>query len=109
MSDLLPFVSGLPLFSIALGLFFFLYWTSAFFVVYHLTRFGIGPVPKLFALVFLLGSMLLFSMTMLAYARVDFSALGGSLRDGLHLPGVPGFKLPSFNNTFPTVPPIGTP
>ncbi len=99
-------LGNIHFFPIAMGVFFVFYWTSVFFVVYHLTRFGIGPIPKLFGLVFLLGSMAFFSLAMLAYSHVDFSQIVDTLKaqtpsnDTLHN----YFKLPNFAN--PSVRPI---
>jgi hypothetical protein len=100
MDSIMAFVASFPIFTVATGLIFLIYWVYAFFIVYHLTRFGIGPVPKLFALVFLFGALMLFSLTLLAYSRIDtveiFSAImraafgfsTGGLQNYLRLPEI---------------------
>ena len=70
---------NVPFQQLLLGLVAVVYWTNAFFIVYHLTRFGIGPRPKFLALVFLIGSVALFSTTMWFYGQVDIPAVLRSL------------------------------
>lgn len=59
---------SLVFFLIILG--FYLWY--AFSIVYHLIRFGIGTKPKILALIFFVGSVLLFSITIDAYNEVDW-------------------------------------
>ena len=47
----------------------------AFSIIYHFIRFGIGTTPKIFALIFLVGSFLLFTSVIGAYARVNWSEI----------------------------------
>ncbi|MEK7582686.1 MAG: hypothetical protein AAB452_02395 [Patescibacteria group bacterium] len=49
------------------------YWTQAFFILYHLIRFGIGIAPKILALTFFLGSVVLFITTFASYTQVNLS------------------------------------
>ncbi len=42
-----------------------IYWTGAFFILYHLIRFGVGNQPKKIALLFLAGSLVLSIITTL--------------------------------------------
>jgi hypothetical protein len=51
----------------------YLWYTFA--IIYHLLRFGIGIKPKLLAFVFLVGSFVLFLMTVNAYSKVDWPSL----------------------------------
>ena len=61
-------------FSIVLFLFFLcLYSIGSFMVLYHLIRFGIGVPPKIVALAYFIGSVLLLFMLVSAYAFVDVS------------------------------------
>jgi len=55
---------------------FFLYWIFNFIILYHLTRFGIGTLPKKFAAIFLLGSIGLFFSSIVLFADIDTSSLG---------------------------------
>ena len=48
---------------------------SGVFIVYHLTRFGIGSRPKFIALVFLVGSVILFSLFIIGASQFDLSVL----------------------------------
>ena len=65
------FPFGLILFVFA----FLVFWVQAFFIIYHLTRFGIGPRPKFMALLFFVGSILLFMGVIVSYQRVDMPLL----------------------------------
>jgi hypothetical protein len=44
----------------------FVYWMGGFAILYHLIRFGIGTLPKQFALIFFIGSLLLFCLFVVA-------------------------------------------
>jgi len=66
-------------FGILFGTLFFVlafcvYWLNAFFIIYHLTRFGIGTYPKLIALVFFAGSVALFAAVLITFGRMDVTA-----------------------------------
>lgn len=63
----------IPLLAIAFAFVLIVYWANAFFIIYHLVRFGIGPRPKLFALIFFVGSMVFLGFSILAYGNIDFS------------------------------------
>jgi len=47
-----------------------LYWLGAFFVMYHLIRFGVGNQPKKIALLFMAGSLALSVITTLFFAQI---------------------------------------
>lgn len=85
MGDISSLVSNFPFGGILLGLVFLVYWVQTFLIVYHLTRFGIGPVPKIFALIFFIGSGVLFMLAVGLYGRVHLGDLGnlfrGSVKD----------------------------
>jgi len=65
---------GFPLEILLFVLAFLVYWVNAFFIIYHLTRFGIGSQPKIMALIFFLGSAVLFTAVLVAYTQIDLSA-----------------------------------
>lgn len=72
---MLPLLSPKILLTVfALAAFMF-YWVDVFLLLYHLTRFGVGTQPKRFAAVFLVGTVVLFSVSILAYASVDLGTL----------------------------------
>jgi hypothetical protein len=51
------------------------YWVLAYILIYHMTRFGIGTLPKRVSAVFLLGSFLLIALVVSALASVNFDKL----------------------------------
>ncbi|HTE49134.1 MAG TPA: hypothetical protein VK675_04460 [Candidatus Paceibacterota bacterium] len=51
------------------------YWIFNFITFYHLTRFGIGTLPKKCAAIFLLGSVGLFSLCTMLFANIDSDSL----------------------------------
>lgn len=53
----------------------FVYSLFAFFIIYHLDRFGVGPAPKVAAFVFFIGSMLLLFLVVVTFFSIDFSIL----------------------------------
>ena len=56
---------------VALYLIFFF---SVFFILYHLTRFGVGTHPKRFAAIFFLGAVVLFGVSILLFANLDLGS-----------------------------------
>jgi hypothetical protein len=58
-----------------LGFLVLVYWTVVFIILYHLTRFGVGVQPKKFAAVFLIGTVILFTVAISLYMNVDISKL----------------------------------
>lgn len=74
-------------FSLLLGVLLFLvYWVQAFFILYHLVRFGIGAQPKIVALLFFMGSIVLFMATTFAYSQVDLSSAISRAREQFNKP-----------------------
>lgn len=65
---------SLILFIIALIIYI---WYS-FAIIYHLIRFGIGVKPKMIALIFFIGSLVLFTLTIAVYKQVPWSEIGQS-------------------------------
>ncbi len=63
------------IFNILIALVFVVYWVIVFVILYHLTRFGVGVQPKRFAAIFLVGSVILFSLSIVAYLNVDIAPL----------------------------------
>ena len=57
------------------GLLFFAYWIVVFVILYHLTRFGIGVVPKRLAMMCLLGSVALFGISVAFFVNLDLSTI----------------------------------
>ena len=76
--DITSIINIIPFKTILAGLLFLIYWVQAFFIVYHLIRFGIGPKPKITALVFFIGSIFLTMVifTVLGQFAFDFSGAG---------------------------------
>ncbi len=66
-------MEDIPFLEILLALGLAVYWTNAFFIIYHLTRFGVGPKPKILALVFFAGSFALFGIAAALYGQVDLT------------------------------------
>lgn len=61
--------------NILVTLIFGIFWLASFVIFYHLTRFGIGTKPKKLAVLFLLGSVLLFSVSLVLYNTLDLHKL----------------------------------
>ena len=57
--------------NVVAGMVFFIFWLTAFVIFYHLVRFGIGTLPKRVAGVFLIGSVLLFTLSLFAYINLN--------------------------------------
>ncbi len=68
---------NLPILILGLGILYFI--IQSFYIVYHLIRFGIGPKPKFVALLYVLGSSILFILTIIAWTKLDLSGLYESL------------------------------
>ncbi len=56
-------------------LIYLLYWGAGFITFYHLTRFGVGIQPKRLAAVFFIGSITLFLISIMVFARTDLESL----------------------------------
>ncbi|KKS88311.1 MAG: hypothetical protein A3G02_02845 [Candidatus Yanofskybacteria bacterium RIFCSPLOWO2_12_FULL_44_13b] len=67
------FIQNFPFGLVLLALLVLVYWIQAFFIIYHLIRFGIGPKPKIFSLIFFVGSALLFMLVAGLYVNADLS------------------------------------
>jgi len=64
---------SLPVIPILFGLAFVLYWIYTLIIMYHLVRFGIGSKPKILALIFFMGSLVLFTNMILAFSQVNLT------------------------------------
>jgi len=51
------------------------YFWFVFIIIYHLIRFGIGVKPKMLALFFFLGSLLLFGLAIWAWSQVNWEEI----------------------------------
>jgi len=49
------------------------FWIHAFVILYHLIRFGVGPIPKQVSLIFFIGSFILFMFPVLAILSIIFT------------------------------------
>jgi hypothetical protein len=57
------------------GVGFVFFWLVAFFIFYHLTRFGIGLLPKRIAALFIVGAVIFFSASLIAYFSLNLHHL----------------------------------
>lgn len=57
------------------GLIFIIYWLYVFVIIYHLTRFGVGPRPKVVAFVFFIGAVVLFIIPIQLLNTLNLTAL----------------------------------
>lgn len=78
MSQGVSFLQELPLIILVLAL--VAYWVGAYFLLYHMTRFGVGSKPKLASFIFLLGSIALTIILVIIYAQIGSSGLNNSVR-----------------------------
>ncbi len=51
------------------------FWLVAFVILYHLSRFGVGTLPKKLAALFLVGSLTLFTVSVIAYYNLDMNLI----------------------------------
>jgi len=89
-TDMNAIFPNLPIVSIFLSILILVYWVHSFFIIYHLTRFGIGVKPKIFALIFFVGSMLLFITAIFLFNQIDFTTLTFKFNWS-----IPDFKFPT--------------
>ena len=72
---------------------FCVFWLGIFINLYHLIRFGIGTQPKKISIIFFTGSMIVFGLTVIMFATLDFDALkqvSGKAFSGISTGGVTG-------------------
>lgn len=63
--------------TVVFGVIMFAYWMGAFFILYHLIRFGIGTLPKRIAAIFLGGSIFLTIISILLFNEARIAGLPG--------------------------------
>ncbi|MGD0976685.1 MAG: hypothetical protein ABR875_00075 [Minisyncoccia bacterium] len=102
MSGFQSILTSFPFVSIILAIVIFGYWIYAFFIIYHLVRFGIGVRPKIFALIFFFGSMALFMLAISAFNQIDLSAVSLHF-SGLNINSNIKWSPPSFNFPVPSI------
>ena len=78
-------ISKIPFVGIAVVFISLVYWVPAFFLFYHLVRFGIGTRPKQIAFVFMIGSVIIFSIFMFVLSQLDLTASLQPFVDSIHL------------------------
>jgi hypothetical protein len=54
-----------------------IYWLGAFFIVYHLLKYGITSWPKKIVSVFLAGSIVLSILSFMLFVQIDFKQMLG--------------------------------
>ncbi len=60
------------IFFAVLGTVLAIYSWYTFAIIYHLIRFGVGTKPKRMALIFFIGSFVLFSIAIITYLKIDW-------------------------------------
>ena len=71
----MDFVSAKLIFAFIVLFFLLAYWVFNFIILYHLARFGIGTQPKKLAAIFLLGSVVLFFISISVFSGLDINSL----------------------------------
>lgn len=75
MSSFPSFLMQIPALPILELLFFIVCVVYAFCIMYHLTRFGIGPNPKLLSLIFFVGFCILFVSMFTLFNKIDLNTV----------------------------------
>lgn len=70
MNELL---ANLPLLIFLIVLINYLTWT--FFITYHLSKFGVGPEPKILLTVFLAGSIIFLALNFIFFFKIEWPEL----------------------------------
>ncbi len=77
--DLLQLINTISspsvLFFIFIATIFLVYWIMTFTIFYHLVRFSVGTLARKIAIVFFLGSVILFSINFLFIASMNYETL----------------------------------
>ena len=63
------------------GLLIIVYWISVFIIFYHLVRFGVGRQPKIFSAIFVLGSFILFFISIVLFSNINTGQLNIQLQN----------------------------
>ena len=61
--------------NVAVVFVFLIFWIACFVTLYHLTRFGVGVLPKKLSAIFLVGAVILFSTSIIFYTKLDLNSL----------------------------------
>ncbi len=69
------FLTQIPVLPILEALFFIVCMVYAFCIMYHLTRFGVGPGPKLLSLIFFVGFGVLLLSVFTLFNQIDFNTV----------------------------------
>lgn len=77
VNSIFNFVSNFPVLPVIFALTFLVFWIYVFFIVYHLTRFGISTKPKIIAFVFFMGSAFLFMQLIYSFNQIDLKTVLG--------------------------------
>lgn len=72
--------STLPIQFILIILFSLFFWSFCFIIFYHLIRFGVGTQPKKLAAIFLIGSVVLYCITIILFISIDMNSLRNNFR-----------------------------
>ncbi len=78
INSILNFVSNFPVLPVIFAIVFLVFWIYVFFIIYHLTRFGIGTKPKIIAFIFFIGSAFLFMQLVYSFNQIDFKTILGN-------------------------------
>jgi hypothetical protein len=57
------------------------YWISVFIIFYHLVRFGVGRQPKILSALFVLGSFILFFISIVLFSNINTGQLNIQLQN----------------------------
>lgn len=68
-----------PIIVVIILVLFLAFWIFNFIIIYHLTRFGVGTLPKKLSVLFLLGSVALFFSSVVFFANIDTAGLKSQL------------------------------
>jgi hypothetical protein len=61
--------------NIVFAVIFMIYWGMVFVILYHLTRFGIGTLPKRLSVVFLFGALVFSGAAVILFTTIDLNSL----------------------------------
>ena len=75
VNSIFNFVSNFPVLPVIFAVVFLIYWIYVFFIIYHLTRFGIGQKPKVIAFIFFMGSAFLFMQLIYSFNQIDLRVI----------------------------------
>lgn len=59
--------------NITVWIIFGIFWIVSFTILYHLTRFGVGTLPKKLSALFLVGAIIIFCISLVLFIKTDFN------------------------------------